>query len=189
MEKAARLILMGGSWGGIKASLTVLQDLPAGYQVPILLVLHRLKNFESDLLDIYRKKVILPVEEVEDKKEIRKGVVYIVPANYHVLLEKDRTFSLDVSEPENYSRPSIDVTLRSAADVYGPGLTGILFSGANKDGSSGLKYVIDKGGKAIVQNPAEAEMATMPEAAIALLKHDCVILTLQQIKKFLLSLS
>jgi two-component system, chemotaxis family, protein-glutamate methylesterase/glutaminase len=188
MGARTELIVMGGSWGGISSSISVLSGLPAQFPIPIVLVLHRLKNFESGLLEIYRKKIILNFQEVEDKEKIQKGVVYIAPANYHLLFEKDKTFSLDVSEHENYSRPSIDVTFSSAADIYGPKLTGILLSGANKDGSRGLKYIVEKGGTAIVQDPAEAEVAIMPESAIAHLKPHCFIYSLKEIQHYLLSL-
>lgn len=187
MEKDPRLIVIGGSWGGIQASLAILKGLPADYPVPIVLVLHRLKNFESHLPQVYRKKLALKVREVEEKEFIDAGHVYLAPADYHVLIERDRTFSLDVSERENFSRPSIDVTFASAADVYGPRLTGVLLTGANKDGSAGLAYVAEKGGTAIVQNPAEAEVATMPQAAIALLPDKSTIFTLMEIQNFLLS--
>lgn len=189
MEPRARLIIMGGSWGGIQASITVLNGLPGDYPIPILLVLHRLKNVDSDLGEVFGKKLALKVREVEEKERPESGHLYIAPANYHVLLEKDHTFSLDVSQLENFSRPSIDVTFRSAAAVYGPALTGIVLSGANKDGSAGLKEIVAKGGQAVVQDPEEAEVSTMPKAAIALIPNKCAIFRLKEIQNFLFSLA
>lgn len=187
MEQATNIIMIGGSWGGLKASMSILSGLPAGYPFPVILVLHRLKNFESDLQGIFRKKLSLQVREIEEKEKIIPGCVYIAPSNYHVLIEKDQTFSLDVSEYENYSRPSIDVTFKNASEVYGAGTAGILLSGASKDGSQGLKQIQEKGGMALVQDPEEAEVDTMPLSAISLIP-ECRVMTLDKIHEFLLSL-
>jgi two-component system chemotaxis response regulator CheB len=82
------------------------------------------------------------------------------------LIENDHTLSLDVSEKINYSRPSIDVTFESAAEVFGPGLACILLSGANDDGVHGLQKVKQAGGTCIVQDPATAIVSYMPQHAI-----------------------
>lgn len=187
MEQAANVLVIGGSWGGLQASLSILSGLPANFEIPIILVLHRLRNFESNLPGIYRNKLSLQVKEIEEKEKIRQGCVYIAPSNYHVLIERDQTFSLDVSEYENYSRPSIDVTFTSAAEVFGAGTAGVILSGASKDGSKGLKNIREEGGLTIAQDPAEAEVETMPAAAISLVP-DCRVYTLKRIQEFLLSL-
>ncbi len=187
MKQPVDLIVIGGSWGGLHASLSILSGLPESFRIPIIVVLHRLKNFESDLQGVYRNKIKLRVQEVEEKEKIREGNVYIAPSNYHVLIERDQTFSLDVSEYENYSRPSIDVTFSSAAEIYGAHTAGVLLSGASRDGSAGLKNIKDEGGLAIVQDPSEAEVDTMPKSAINLVP-DCRIFTLTKIKELLVSL-
>lgn len=188
MENATELIVIGGSWGGIQASMSFLKDLPAQYKIPIVLVLHRLRNVESNLPEIFQKRLALAVQEIEDKAPMQTGCVYMAPANYHVLIEKNKTFSLDVSDFENYSRPSIDVTLTSAADAFGGKTVGILLSGASKDGSVGLKYMREKGGTIMVQDPAEAEVETMPREALNIIP-DCTVLNVAHIKDFLLSLT
>ena len=104
--------------------------------------------------------------EVDDKEPIRAGTVYLAPADYHVLLEQDGTFSLDDSEKVHYSRPSIDVSFESAADVYGPSVAAILLSGANMDGTNGLAAIKQAGGITVVQQPETAQVAFMPQQAI-----------------------
>ncbi|AKD03667.1 chemotaxis protein CheB [Pontibacter korlensis] len=188
MIKSSKIVVMGGSWGGLQASLSVLKELPATYPIPIVLVLHRLRNFEGSLPELYDSKTLLKAVEVDEKEEALPGHVYLAPSNYHVLLEKDQTFSLDDSELENYSRPAIDVTFTSAADVYGSNTIGILLSGASRDGSAGLKYISDRGGTVVVQDPAEAELDTMPLAAIDQVP-DGEIMNLEQIQAYLLSLT
>ena len=187
MHDITRLIVIGGSWGGIQASMKILQGLPADYSIPIVLVLHRLRNYEGNMQELYERKLVLKAVEVDDKVPLEAGHVYIAPANYHVLLEKDHTFSLDDSELENYSRPSIDVTFTSAADVFGKNTVGIILSGASKDGSSGLKYIFEKRGTAIVQHPGEAEISTMPLAAIQSTP-GCSIMNVERIQAYLLTL-
>ena len=187
MGNAVEVIVMGGSWGGLQASMAILEALPANFSIPIVLVLHRLRNSEGNLQHIFSNRIALDVLEIEEKEKIKGGHVYLAPANYHVLIEKNKTFSLDVSDLVNYSRPSIDVTFMSIADTYKSSVVGILLSGANKDGSAGLKYIAEVGGRAIVQNPVEAEVDTMPRSAIDIIP-DCTVLGLKQIKDYLLSL-
>lgn len=187
MHSIPKLIVIGGSWGGIQASMQILQGLPATYSIPIVLVLHRLRTNDGNLQELFEKKVPLKAVEIEDKEPILPGHLYVAPANYHVLLEKEQIFSLDDSELENYSRPSIDVTFNSAADVFAENTVGILLSGASKDGSSGLKAIFEKHGTVIAQDPAEAEVATMPLSAIQTIP-GCKIMTVEHIKAYLLSL-
>ena len=93
--------------------------------------------------------------------------MYIAPADYHLLFDGD-SFALSTDEPVRYSRPSIDVSFESAADTYAERTVGVVLTGANADGSRGLKRIADRGGLALVQSPATAESPTMPLAAIAL---------------------
>ncbi|MBS1661929.1 MAG: chemotaxis protein CheB, partial [Bacteroidetes bacterium] len=97
------------------------------------------------------------------------------PADYHVLLETDGTFSLDYSERVHFSRPSIDVTFRSAAEVYGSGVIGVLLSGGNADGTEGLSDIQKLGGVTVVQEPSTADVPYMPQHAITRMKPDYVM--------------
>ncbi|MDQ3277085.1 MAG: chemotaxis protein CheB, partial [Bacteroidota bacterium] len=90
----------------------------------------------------------------------------IAPADYHLLIERDYTLSLDYSEKVHYSRPAIDVTFETAADVFGPAVIALLLSGANQDGTEGLRKVKAAGGIVIVQDPAEAVVSYMPQHAV-----------------------
>jgi two-component system, chemotaxis family, protein-glutamate methylesterase/glutaminase len=92
--------------------------------------------------------------------------VYVAPPDYHLFVE-ETYFSLSTDDAVRFSRPSIDVTFISAADIYGARVVGVVLTGANDDGARGLRRITDRGGLAIVQDPATAEVATMPEAALA----------------------
>jgi len=161
-----QVILIGGSAGSLEALLEILPLLDSGLQTPIIVVMHRKASNDPVLVELLSVKTQLKVKEVEDKEPINKGYLYIAPGDYHILFEKDHTMSLDDSEKVNFSRPSIDVAFQSAADIYGPGLTCILLSGANADGTAGFKYAKEKGSITIAQQPETAEVAFMPQSAI-----------------------
>ena len=169
------LIAIGGSAGSLQVIIELVTAIPEGFPLPLLLILHRNGLFESGLEELLASRTRLRVREVEEKEPILPGTVYVCPSDYHVLIEKDHSFSLDYSERVHYSRPSIDVSFRSAADAYGPQLLAVLLSGANQDGAEGLEYVKMKGGITIVQDPLTADVPFMPRSALSLLAPDHVL--------------
>lgn len=164
--RAIQAVVMGASAGGVEALLKVLVGLPAPYPVPIIVVLHLPEDRPSLLAEILSYRLDLSVCEAMDKQPIEASTVYIAPPGYHLAVETDHTLSLSGEPPLNYSRPSIDILMASAADAFGPGLLGILMTGANHDGAEGLARVKARGGWTVVQNPEQAQAATMPESAI-----------------------
>lgn len=170
-----KLIVIGGSAGSLQVILRILTLLDQAFKTPILLVLHRHVNADSPLEELLSFRTSLVSREIEEKDRIRQGYIYICPADYHVLVEQDFSFSLDDSEKINFSRPSIDVVFRSAAEVYQQDLLCVLLSGANGDGSAGLKFVQQMGGITVVQDPADAQVPYMPQHAIKTLTPDYVL--------------
>jgi len=166
-DRACEAIVIGASAGAFEALSVLLPALPAGYALPVLIVVHMRADTQSVLADLFDAKCAIAVREAEDKAMIAGGTAYFAPPDYHLLVEKDRSLALSNEEPVFFSRPSIDVLFESAADAYGPGLTGIILTGANQDGAKGLRAVVEAGGRAIVQTPASASAAAMPQAAIA----------------------
>jgi two-component system, chemotaxis family, protein-glutamate methylesterase/glutaminase len=167
------VLLIGGSAGSLEVIMQLLPALRTNLDVAIVVVLHR-KTGESLLADLLSSKTTLRVKEAEDKEVITKGTVYIAPADYHLLIEKNKTFSLDYSEKVHYSRPSIDVSFETAVDAYRASTAAILLSGANADGAEGLRKIKVAGGLTIVQDPEEASVSFMPRQAIDLLDVDYV---------------
>lgn len=166
MKKPCRALVIAGSAGSLDVILKALPRIRTDLSFPLIVVLHRKNSYDSVLAELFQYKTKIPVKEVEDKQSIENGVIYIAPADYHLLLEDSGVFSLDASEKVNYSRPSIDVTFESAAEVYREALVCILLSGANADGVQGLKKVKCFGGTVAVQEPSSAEVPFMPEQAI-----------------------
>ena len=92
-------------------------------------------------------------------------LVHIAPANYHILIEPGYA-SLTTEEAVRFSRPSIDVMFSSAADTYRSETIGVVLTGANEDGASGLAHIVKRGGRALIQDPKTAEIPIMPDAAM-----------------------
>ena len=183
-----KAIVIGASTGGRNALKTILSVLPSNFALSVIIVMHRHKDTDGYLERSLDNECKMCVKQADEKEEIKTGVVYVAPPNYHLLIEDDCTFSMSVEGVVNYARPSVDVFFESAADVYGQRLVGIILTGANKDGSQGLRKIKEAGGLTIVQSPETAEVADMPEAAIEAVKPDYV-LSLENIGSFLRKLS
>ena len=166
MKGQCAAFFIGGSAGSLEVIINILPSLRTDLPFPIIIVLHRKSGLDSMLVDLLSHKTALPVKELEEKEAITAGIIYVAPPNYHVLIEKNGTFSLDASEKVNFSRPSIDVTFESAAEVFGEQAVCLLLSGSNTDGAAGLQMVSQKGGWALVQDPKNATVPFMPENAL-----------------------
>lgn len=173
--KQCEAFIIGGSAGSLDVLLKVLPKISAEISFPIIIVIHRKHGADSLLADLLSSRTTLIVKEVDEKEPILAGTVYIAPSDYHLLIERDRTFSLDYSEKINYSRPAIDVTFQTAAEVYKKKLVCLLLSGSNSDGVNGLNSVKLWGGKAIIQDPKTAQVAYMPAQAQQHVKIDHVL--------------
>jgi len=184
---AKRAVVIGASAGAVQALLTVLPALPADYPLPVLVVVHVPPDRSNVLAPFFQARCRIAVKEAEDKEPAAGGVVYFAPSDYHLLVEREGTLALSTDEAVNYSRPSIDVLFESAADAYGASLTGVILTGANEDGAKGLEAVMNAGGEVIVEDPADAYAATMPDAALGACAR-AKVMTLQAIASHLVGL-
>lgn len=184
---AIEAIVIGASAGGVEALLNILGPLREGFGLPIIVVLHLPNERRSQLAEVFARRVALPVVEAADKTSIEAGTLYFAAPGYHLSVELDRSFSLSLEDRVHYSRPAIDYLFESAADAYGPNLAAVLLTGANRDGAYGLAQVKRHGGLTIVQDPDEAQVATMPRAALDIHQPDH-ILTVRGIGRLLVEL-
>jgi len=180
-------IVIGVSSGGMITLNTILRHLPSDFALSIIIVQHQHPESDDFIAKFLDAKCSLTVKQADEKESILPGVIYIAPPNYHLMIEEDRTFSLTIDKRVHYARPSIDILFETAADVFGEKLVGIILTGANKDGSHGLRKIKESGGLTIVQDPDTAEVDTMPKAAIASTKID-YILPLEKIGPFICTL-
>jgi two-component system chemotaxis response regulator CheB len=180
--------VIGGSAGGICAVTTILSALPASFPLPVVVVLHQSPDQTPCWVAYLGEQAWLPVTEAEDKMPLVPGTVYCAPPAYHLLLETDGTLALSVDEKVNFARPSIDLLFSSGADAFGGALIGIVLTGANRDGASGLAEIAAAGGLAMVQSSRTAEWPTMPEAALQAVP-GALVVDLEDIAKTLVRLT
>ncbi|MES2680844.1 MAG: chemotaxis protein CheB [Bacteroidota bacterium] len=187
IARSCQVLVIGGSAGSLEVLMKVFPKLRNDLLFPIVVVLHRKSGSDSSLSDLFSTRTSLGVKEIEDKQTLVPGHIYIAPADYHVLFENMVMLSIDFSEKVNYSRPSIDVTFESAAEIIGRNLVGLILSGANDDGAGGIKKIKQHGGVAAVQDPATAESPYMPLQVLLSVTPDAILKT-DEIAEFINSL-
>lgn len=183
---APEIVAVGCSLGGMHALQTILMGLPKEFCVPIVVAQHRHKRSNEGLPSYLRRSTHFKVVDAEDKQRIEPGLIYLAPADYHLLIAKGE-INLSVDDAVRHSRPSIDVLFETAADAYGPAVTGVILTGANDDGTRGAGRIKQRRGVVVAQDPKTAEAPVMPQAAIDAGVVDR-ILPLHQIASFLAAL-
>ena len=168
-------IVIGVSSGGMNAMKVMFSLLPKEFKTPIIIVQHLGEYSDNYWIKLLNDKSNLSIKEADEKEKIENGNVYIAPPNYHLMIERDKTFSLTVDERVNYARPSIDVLFESAAEAYKNKLIGVILTGSSSDGTAGIKKIKEYGGLTIAQDPKTAESAFMPASAIAAIKVDYIL--------------
>lgn len=170
-----KLVVIGGSSGSLEVIMKVLPALKTDFSLPILIIMHRTTAVDSALTELLASRTTLRVKEADEKDVLEPGCIYIAPPDYHLMVETDGTLSLDASEKVHFCRPSIDVSFISAAIACPNAIAGILLSGANADGASGIRQIKEAGGITLVQDPSEASVSYMPEQAILTKSVDTVL--------------
>lgn len=155
------IVVVGASAGGLTALSSLCRDLPQNLHAAIFIVMHVSPNYQSMLPEILSRSGKMPVHHGVGGEPIRLGRIYVAPPNHHMVLEADR-IRVTNGPKENRSRPAVDTLFRSAAYVYGPRAIGVVLTGTLDDGTAGLWAIKDRGGITIIQDPKEAEHASMP---------------------------
>ena len=157
------LVVVGSSAGGIEALSTLVASLPAGFPAPIILAQHLDPRYPSHLHEILARHSALAVRLVELKPaKLESGVVYVVPADHHVQVT-DHTVQL-VRQDGKGPKPSVDLLLSSAAEVFAERLIAVILTGSGSDGASGAHAVKAAGGTVVIENPATASFPSMPSS-------------------------
>ena len=171
----------------MEAMKTIFPALPAHFGIPIVMVQHVSPLSDSQWISLLNQNCRLELREANEKEEITPGNIYLAPPNYHLLVERNHSFSLTIDARVNYARPAIDVLFETAAVAYEEELVGVVLTGSNHDGAQGLKKIKGNGGLTIVQDPKTAASAFMPQAAIDTVAPDHV-LPLEKIIELLIEL-
>lgn len=159
-------VVLGASAGGVEVLSALFPKLPRECSLSFMVVMHMPRERPSLLPEVFATRCGLPVREAEDKERVQPGTVYLAAPDYHLLIDQGPSLALSSDAPVHFSRPSIDVLFESAADVYRERLMGIILTGANRDGASGLAAVGRAGGRTVVQEPGSAAAPFLPEAAL-----------------------
>ncbi|SHG77707.1 two-component system, chemotaxis family, response regulator CheB [Chryseolinea serpens] len=165
-------IVIGVSSGGLNAMKVMFTLLPKDFSIPIVIVQHIGPRSDNQWIKLVNDKNKFDIKEADEKEKIENGRIYVAPPNYHLLIERSKTFSLTIDERVNFARPSIDVLFESAAEVYRDKLIGVVLTGSNADGTNGMKRIKKYGGLTIVQDPATAESSYMPASVMATMPVD-----------------
>jgi two-component system chemotaxis response regulator CheB len=161
------VVVLGASAGGVEALRSLVGALPADFPAAVLVVMHLSPGASSALPQILSRAGTLPSVAAQHGAPLTRGVIHVAPPDRHLLID-DGTLLLSHGPTENGHRPAVNATLRSAAVTAGPAAIGVVLSGALDDGSAGLCSVVERGGLAMVQDPAEALYPGMPANALAL---------------------
>src|SRR5215207_10858312 len=165
------IVVIGTSAGGVEALRALVGGLPADFPGSVFVVMHTAPDSPGVLAQILERSGPLPAAHASNRERIRPGRVYVAPPDMHLLLEPG-VMRLTRGPKENRFRPAIDPLFRSAAAVYGPRVVGIILTGGLDDGTSGLWAVKRLGGVAVVQDPDEAFMPSMPQSALEQVEGD-----------------
>lgn len=180
------IVVIGASAGGIEALVQLVQALPADLPVAMFIVVHIPANYPSLLPDILQHYGQLPAVHAVDGAKVKPRCIYVAPPDRHLLVKPDY-MRVVLGPKENRFRPAIDPLFRTAALAYGKRVVGVVLSGMLNDGTAGLIEIKEQGGVAIVQDPREALIPSMPLSAI---KHATVrILPVADIARVLIELA
>jgi two-component system, chemotaxis family, protein-glutamate methylesterase/glutaminase len=179
-----RIVVIGASAGGVEALIEIVRGLPPDFPAPVCVVIHIPPTAPTLLPDILTREGILPAVEGIDGEPHKAGTIYIAPPDRHLLVMRNGTLRASRGPRENRHRPAIDPLFRSAAAALGPGVVGVILTGALDDGTAGLLAVKQQGGIAIVQDPQTAVYQSMPRSALDHVEVDHVV-PLQDIARVL----
>ncbi|HVL58066.1 MAG TPA: chemotaxis protein CheB [Burkholderiaceae bacterium] len=168
------VVVIGASAGGIDALRGLCGALPGRFAASVFVVVHTAAESPGVLAAILDRAGPLPAVAVEQRIRFRPAAVYVAPPDHHIVIAPG-VVRPTRGPKENRFRPAIDPLFRSAAQTYGPRVIGVILTGGLDDGTAGLWTVKQLGGTAIVQDPAEALVDSMPRNALQHVRVDhCV---------------
>jgi two-component system, chemotaxis family, protein-glutamate methylesterase/glutaminase len=168
------IIVIGASAGGVQTLVELIGALPRDLPASVFIVIHVAPFGTSAMPAILSRSGPLPAVHPRDNELIVPGKVYIAPPDHHLILEPDRV-RISRGATENGYRPAVDVLFRTAAQIYGPRVVGVVLTGNLDDGTAGLALIKQYGGIAVVQDPEEADYPGMPRSAIASVNVDHIL--------------
>jgi two-component system chemotaxis response regulator CheB len=168
------VVAIGASAGGVQALKHLFSRLSPDTRASFLVVLHIPPHTHSHLDEVLQACTTMPVRIAKDGETLRPGTVYVAKSDLHLMVTEAGRIKLTRGPKECRTRPAVDVLFRSVATVFGARSLGIVLSGMLDDGTAGLWAIKERNGLTLVQDPAEAENASMPQSAIDHVEIDLV---------------
>jgi two-component system chemotaxis response regulator CheB len=164
--KSTDVIVIGASTGGPRAIRDVLAQFPANFTTPCIVVQHLPASFTGAFAADLARQVRIPVSEARTGDRLEPGRALVAPGSIHLLVKPGAELELRTPCDADIYRPSIDLTMASAAESYGSSALGIVLTGMGSDGAEGLRRIRERGGDAYVQDPASCVVSSMPVRAL-----------------------
>jgi two-component system chemotaxis response regulator CheB len=160
------LVVVGASTGGPMALRELLENLPGDFPAAVVIVQHMPAGFTAILADQLDRQVSLKVKEARDGDQVARALVLVAPGDYHLLFRPGFRVELVRDEPVRGHRPSIDLTMQSAVQLFGAHTYGIVLTGMGEDGVRGLKAIRNACGRTFAQDTSTCVISSMPQCAI-----------------------
>lgn len=174
-DEVKNVIVIGTSAGGINAMSKLVAGFEEDFDAAVFVVIHISRNSLTEvILSQIQKQTVLKCVIPKDGDEIANKVLYLAPADHHMMIEKKKVL-IRKGAYDNHWRPSIDVLFRSAAVAYDSCVTGIILTGLLDDGTSGMSAIKRSGGRCMVQDPQEADFPDMPNSVLNSMEVDYIV--------------
>jgi two-component system chemotaxis response regulator CheB len=167
--RPASAVCIGVSTGGPMALMQVFGQFSAPLSVPVFIVQHMPPTFTALLAARLSSTGLMTVKEGEDGEIVVPGMAYIAPGGFHMILSQsgaNTVIRLNTDAPENSCRPAVDPLFRSAAEIYGSNLLGVVLTGMGYDGLKGAQVIKSKFGQVIAQDEETSVIWGMPGAIV-----------------------
>ena len=161
-----KVLVIGTSTGGPRALMQVIPHLPGNIPSPILIIQHMPPVFTKSLANRLDEASQIEVKEAQIGDELLAGRALVAPGNYHMTVTDKNSITLNQEPPELGVRPSVNVTMKSVATIYGSSSVGIVLTGMGTDGTDGAGYIKAVGGKIIVEDKSTCAIYGMPKSIV-----------------------
>ena len=166
MTQPRDLVVIGASRGGLEALNQLASGLTIDFPAAVLIVLHTSPDSPRMFASIMGQHTPLSVDYAEQGGSILPGRILFAPPDWHMAVIDEGFIGLQAGPKIRHTRPAADVLFRSAAEVYGPRVIGVVLTGGDGDGTDGLRAIKAAGGISVVQEPDEAIDPSMPRSAL-----------------------
>jgi two-component system chemotaxis response regulator CheB len=168
-ETRCDVVVLGISTGGPQALRRLIPELPAGFPVPVVMVLHMPVGYTEMYAQRLDALAALSVREAREGDEVRAGAVLLAPAGQHLTFVRERgtvRAHLDDRPSDSQHRPSVDVLFRSAAETFGSRVLGVVMTGMGSDGLLGAGHIKARGGRVVTEAESSCVVYGMPRVVV-----------------------